>query len=512
MNAPYNRQVLTVIIIFLVANAIVIFSARLLPFQDLPNHLAEATVFKLNMQTSDFLNGYYTSVPWYFPNTFHPVFCSLFPDVEFGNKVFYYMYIVLLLVSVYLIIRELNGNSWYALLTILFIYNYNVTFGFSGFTIAIPTLLLFFYLLLLDARKEKIAYKIWAAFMLVLLFLMHAQVALLALVLYGFIMLYRYWGRFATLIVRAVFIPLPVLLMVFIWWFRRASEKEESTLDFLKSYYSTKYFQTLWERLRIIVFDNFQLREGMTGLILAAILFSLVFIPLIYFRPWRRLGDQHKFRRKEFVYPLIFLITCLCCYAFLPNSLPGQSPLYERFSTVVILCFIILGSVLLKDVQSKWLRFYVLTAAVVSSALWFEYIYAFNQENREFRPALFEGMKPAERLGGLIYDNSFRGRMLYLHFPSYYTVWKKGLAVSMMIDFRFGVVRRAEKGGSIPVYNEWIGVVYREEPHYDSTVEYHLVRGKAAVPNDRNIANFRPVKQAGEWFLYKNNNQIAAAE
>ena len=121
MNAPYNRQVLTVIIIFLLANAIVIFSSRLLPFQDLPNHLAEATVFKLNMQTNDFLNGYYESVPWYFPNTFHPVFCSLFPDVELGNKVFYFMYVVLLLVSMYLIVKELNGNTWYALLTILFI-------------------------------------------------------------------------------------------------------------------------------------------------------------------------------------------------------------------------------------------------------------------------------------------------------------------------------------------------------------------------------------------------------
>src|SRR5688500_5702766 len=374
MNAPYNRQVLTVIILFLVANAVVIFSSRLLPFQDLPNHLAEATVFKLNMQTNDFINEYYTSVPWYFPNTFHPVFCSLFPDVEFGNKVFYFMYMVLLLVSMYLTIRELKGNLWYSLLTILFIYNYNVTFGFSGFTIAIPTLLLFFYLLLVDARNDRAGNKIWASVMLVLLFLMHAQVALLALVLYGFMMLYRYWGNFKMLIIRSVLIPLPVILIVFIWWFNRTTEKEESTFVFLKDYYSTKYVQTLWERLRIIVFDNFQLREGLTGLLIAAVLFSLVFIPLIYFRVWRKKSPEQSFRRKEFVYPMIFLFTVLCCYLFLPNSLPGQSPLYERFTTTVILCCIIAGSVLLKDVQTNALKYYVLAAAILSSALWFEYI------------------------------------------------------------------------------------------------------------------------------------------
>jgi hypothetical protein len=512
MHAPYNRQVFPVIALFLLANAIVIFSASLLPFQDLPNHLAEATIFKLNMQTNDFINSYYTAVPWYFPNTFHPVFCSLFPDVEFGNKVFYFMYTVLLLTSMYLIIKELKGNLWYSLITILFIYNYNVTFGFSGFTIAIPTLLLFFYLLLVDARNDKPVNKIWASIMLVLLFLMHAQVALLALVLYGLMMLYRYWGNFKTLIIRSVLIPLPVILMVFIWWSKRATEKEESTFAFLKDYYTTKYFQTLWERLRIIVFDNFQLREGATGLVIAGLLFSLVFLPLIYFRVWRRKDDANKFKRKEFIYPMIFLFTVVCCYLFLPNSLPGQSPLYERFTTIVILCCIIAGSVLLRDVQTKSLKYYVLAAAILSSALWFEYIYAFNRENSAFRAELFNGLKRNERVGGLIYDNSFRGRMLYLHFPSYYIVWNKGLAASMIIDYRFGVVRRTEKGERIPVFNEWIGNVYREEPHYDTLLEYQLVRGKASVPQDRNLNNFYSVKQAGEWFLFKNKKQIAAAE
>jgi hypothetical protein len=300
--------------------------------------------------------------------------------------------------------------------------------------------------------------------------------------------------------------------MVFIWWSKRATEKEESTFVFLKDYYSTKYFQTLWERLRIIVFDNFQLREGVTGLLIAAILFSLVFLPLVYFRVWKKKSDVQKFRSKEFMYPMIFLFTVLCCYLFLPNSLPGQSPLYERFTTIVILCCIITGSVLLRDVQTSGLKYYVLAAAIISSALWFEYIYAFNRENKAFRAELFSGLKKNERVGGLIYDNSFRGRMLYLHFPSYYIVWNKGLAASMIIDYRFGVVRRTEKGERIPVFNEWIGNVYREEPHYDSLLEYQLVRGKAKVPQDRNLNNFYPFKKAGEWFLYKNKNQIASAQ
>jgi hypothetical protein len=108
-------------------------------------------------------------------------------------------------------------------------------------------------------------------------------------------------------------------------------------------------------------------------------------------------------------------------------------------------------------------------------------------------------------LGGLVYDYRYRGRYTYLHFPNYVIVWNKGLAATKMIDYRFVVVTRGERGKEIPVYNEWIGRTYTVEKAYDSTLSYLLVRGKAPAQPDSNILNATAVRQAGLWGLYKNN-------
>ncbi len=115
----------------------------LFPFVDLPNHLAEASIFKYH-EPGNLIGQYYTPTPWYFPNTFHTVFCSLFPSVEWGNKIFHILCIVTLQLSVFLVIKELHGNPWYGLLAILFTYNYNVSFGFVGFAVSIPVLMFLF--------------------------------------------------------------------------------------------------------------------------------------------------------------------------------------------------------------------------------------------------------------------------------------------------------------------------------------------------------------------------------
>ena len=82
---------------------------------------------------------------------------------------------------------------------------------------------------------------------------------------------------------------------------------------------------------------------------------------------------------------------------------------------------------------------------------------------------------------------------------------KQGVAASKIIDYRFGVVRRGERGGEIPPFNEWIGKDYKVEEAYDTTLHYLLVRGEALVQPDSNLLNYQLVKTAGAWQLYKNN-------
>jgi len=506
MASSTNRTVLFIIALILLVNAVLLYSARLLPFTDLPNHLVEATIYKYATDGT-LLRDYYKAVPWYYPNTFHTVFCSLFPSVEFGNKTYYFIYVSLLLLSMYGIIKALKGNLWYGLLSVLFIYNYNVTSGFSGFSLSIAATFLLFYVILRDVQTGRPRYTLAAALLLVLIYLMHAQMGLFGLMLYGLSMLYRHWGNWKALVVKAVLVPLPVVAMVATWWANRAAAapNEQSTLAYLAGYYKRLYLGSLPMRARLVVFDNFSLRAGITGLAIAGFLFLLVFLPLLYYKSWKQLGEK-SFVKSNLVYPVILLLVSAGCYFVLPNKLPGQALIYERMSVTVLLSLIIIGSVLLREVHTRGIRYFVTGAALIYLCLWGEYFYTFNQQNRDFRPAFFNGVPNNAVLGGLMYKYLYRGRYLYLHFPGYHIVWNKGLATTKSIDYRFGVVTRAERGNAIPFYREWIGRDYLHEKKYDTTLRYVVVHGKPPVQPDSNLLNKTLLRQAGAWQLYQNNS------
>ena len=111
-------------------------------------------------------------------------------------------------------------------------------------------------------------------------------------------------------------------------------------------------------------------------------------------------------------------------------------------------------------------------------------------------------MNPQSRLVGLIYANEYRGRNVYIHFPNYYIVWQKGIAASKIIDYRFGVIRRVASEAELPFYEELIADNYSNQPAYQR-VDYLLVRGRAPVKTDDNLANFSLWREAGLWRLYK---------
>lgn len=495
-----RRHAGTALWTFLILTAIFISATRLLPFIDLPNHLAEAAIYKY-YEPGNLIGQFYRPVPWNYPNTFHTLFCSFFPSVEWGNRIFHILCIALLQVSVFITIRELNGNAWYGLLAILFTFNYNLTFGFVGFAFSIPMLILLFYVTLVYIRTRHVFLACVLALLLILLFFMHAQNALMGLVIYACMMLYHYRKSIKSLILHVMLVPLPLLALILYWWFTREPDTEGSTLGYLRDYYLSSYFQDFSMRFRIVVFDNFQLREGIPGLMIAAMFFACVLIPPLVARIKTKWSWP-----SHVVYPAIFAMITTACYLFAPDKLPGQTPIFQRFSTIVIFAWIILGSVWLKNTRPSWLRAFVIAAITVYACLWFEYIYTFNRDNKDFNTQFFAGVKPGKKLAGLIYQNTYRGRKVYIHFPNYFLVWKKGVAASKIIDYRFGVVRRVEHANALPFYDELVGEAYKHTPQY-STVDYLLVRGEAPVSDDRNLRKFTLMKEVAPWKLFVKTNE-----
>jgi hypothetical protein len=502
MNTQY-RNVRTGIILFILVNALLLILVHLLPFQDMPNHLAEATIYKYQGEPGNVLASYYRTVPMFFPNTFHQMFCHLFPSVELGNKMFYLLAFSLLPFSVFLIIRELGGNPWYGLLAVLLTYNYNVTYGFSGFAFSIPLFLLFFYVLLRELREERIAWKLVAFILLQLIFLTHAQMALFGLLVFVSTMRMKYRSNIKGFFLRMVWM-IPLVIFIFFWWKLRVPDKKEGdTLHFLLHYYRSVYTKSFSLRFRLPFFDNFQLLEGKAGLVLSSLFFCMILLPLAVLRPWRKAwtADQGN---KKIAYPVLLLVLCAGCYLFLPDYLPGEQIIYQRFSPLVIISIIILGATLIGSRILPWLKYYALATVSLYCICWMQYFYSFNRENTDFTPALFEGIPKDNRMGGLIYDYRFRGRSVYIHFPSYYIVWNKAPATSKLIDYRFGVVRRGEKGGLIPYYEEWVGEIFQREAVYDSTLQYLLVHGHAPVTPDPNLSHFELFRRKGNWSVYRN--------
>lgn len=495
------------IVFFILVNSILVATSPLLPFVDLPNHLAEATIFKYFGSSGNQFSVYYQLVPWYFPNQFHIWFCSLdiFSSVEAGNKAFYILYIILLPTSIYLIVKELGGNLWFSLLSFTLVYGYNVTFGFAGYTIAIPVVFYLFYFMILDYKRPGVWLKVVHSILLILLFTMHAQVALFGGLIYGACALYKNLKSFANLFLAFV-VTLPVIFLIVNWWTQKNSQEETDTLGYLLTYYSSTYFQEFFERLGLVAYENFQLREGVLGILIALFFTLLLLLPIsvklkTFFNNLRK-----GFLKDQYIYVSILLLVSFACYFFLPDELPGQSPISQRFSIFFWLSFILFGSLYLPRFSEKLSKFYIVLAVTVYSLFWTDYMISFNSINQDFNETLFAGIDNDKRLSGLIYDYKFRGRSTYMHFQNYYIVWNKGIASTKIIDYRFGIINRNVTKEVLPEHYDWSWEQseFLENLPYQN-VDLLLVKGEYPTKS-KHLNSFFVVEQEGKWELFQNQN------
>lgn len=494
--------------IFALVNAVIIIWSPLLPFIDLPNHLAEATIYRYYGEPGNSFSTYYQLVPWYFPNQFHIWFCSLsiFPTVEIGNKAFYVLYTTLLPLSIYLIVRALKGNLWISLLSFTLVFGYNVTYGFSGYTISIPVIFFLFYVMMIDFERNSLLLKSIIAMLLILLFTMHAQVALFGALIYGTCALYKYRKSFWGLTL-AVVVTLPLVYLIVNWWVLKGADPEQSTLDYLLNYYSSTYFTDLPERLGLVAYEHFQLREGLLGKGVALLLTLLLVLPAIVRGStfWRNLLDN--FQKEQNVYVGIFLVIAFCCFFFLPDELPGQSPISQRFSIFFWLVFVLFVSLYLPSFRIRFMLTYTVGAVLLYSVLWGEYFVAFNKENRDFNKEYFAGINNDQKMSALIFDYTFRGRSAYMHFQNYFITWQKGISSTKIIDYRFGVVNRKVDTTILPEHYDW---GFQQRGFLDSLpysdVDILLVKGDYPT-KEHHVEAFSLVAQQGSWELFQNVNE-----
>lgn len=141
-----SQQLLTLLLVLGVAMAMIpLWVPRLLPLLDLPNHLAAITIWN-NYHSPEwgFQRFYDLSTPlvpywgYYFP--VHAL--SWIFSVETSNKIFLSIYAASVPLSMLVAARQFGRDPWVSILSLPFIFNYNLMYGFISYCAGIPLIFL----------------------------------------------------------------------------------------------------------------------------------------------------------------------------------------------------------------------------------------------------------------------------------------------------------------------------------------------------------------------------------
>ncbi len=489
-------------------HAVLVVCVRLYPFVDLPNHLATASIWRhYGQRTNDFAM-YYRVRALAQPNTLHPFLCSLplFPTVELANKILYASYVVSVPLLILLLVRKLHGNPWFSLLSLLLLYNFNVSWGFVGFTLAIPIVLTLIYLLLSLPWRASWLRDAAVGAILIALFFTHLLVTVFCVLLYSLWCFYTHRTSRRLILTRLLPVA-PVLGLIVAFWLTHEHGTHVNTLGFLLWYYRHEYIGSLPRRIHLLYIDNHHLLAGGAGRYLGGLFSMTILLAAVsgLHGTWRSVLRALADNRVKLM--VVFLLAAVGCYTLLPQHLPGQAILYYRFSCFVWLFLIVLGSAL---AGGKWKGFLAVSfslVCLVHLALSVEYFAQFNRENRGFTKELLPDEAQGRVLAGLPYDYGFRGTPVYIHFQDYNIVWKRGVTVSAIVDYRFGTIRRKVGTEVLPAAKHsllrWVGRRRDYRGQY-ADVDFVLVRGDLPERAALYFEHFRCLKTRGKWRLYEN--------
>ena len=268
---------------------------------------------------------------------------------------------------------------------------------------------------------------------------------------------------------------------------------------YMLSYYTSSYFNTFFDRFNVLfVVDNYFILRGIPGVIFslfATIPLILIFIDKIYI-----FSKSNVFKNQYLKYLFILITITFLCFFILPDVIPGQNIIFERYSVLFFLLIIIISSIIqinikLENIIAILIPFIVLLHTLFIS----DYMFEFKNDTSEFTTDIFPDSSKS-RLAGVILDNDFRGSKVYAHFPMYFTVWKKGITTGL-IDYRFGLIKRNVSRDILPQYIEWTEKQINYDDYYEP-VDYLLIKSESTPT----YKNFIKIEESGQWQLYISNS------
>lgn len=370
---------------------------------------------------------------------------------------------------------------------------------------AVPLLLFFIMQTIKYFENQNIKNILYLTVLLFLIFFLHFQMSIYCVLYFTLAFIYNFRKSYSY-ILKYVIIVLPLIIIMYIVYSIDTTEHGQSLLPFFYLYYKNSFLNTVPERMRILpVMDNFYFIEGVFGALAALIFASTIVVPvfLFLFKRFKIFYDKIINDRYSY-YLFIFISSSFLCYFFLPDIIPGQYLVYQRFSVLFMLALNILGSYCYRNLNLsgifKSIIIFVLAFHFVIVSIYYN---DFKVETKNFTEDIFPEDASCRRISGIIYTNTFKGRPVYIHFPMYFIVWKKGISTGL-VDYRFGAVKRKAGFDQLPYYREWIGDSRNYSDEYKN-LEYILLKDSLKLQ----INGFENTKIVDDWYLYTNSKLLS---
>ncbi len=489
-----------------IASIVPVWIVRILPMQDIWQHLALVDVIHNYWAPGSVYPDYFLLPDVPKPNLFYYFVTSLIgyatPTLEIANKIVLTLYVIAFPLGFLYLLRSFGRSKWLSLFAFPFIFNAMFYLGFVSFFLAMPMMFMATgaYRRFVSANDERAALPdgILATLFLVLIYFTHAHVFLLTCLLMGVLWLLYVEGFWDGARKIAPFAP---SMIFFVPWFvvyfiENVPSSSGMGFGSFDNFFGPRYYSS--SKLLSTFFNyisNYFRRQTDDTVFLVVMLLLLV---LLILRRAPRVPAGERRKLKYFDMEVLTLVMAISVVV-LPHHIQAQSVVSLRHILPAFLFFVGWAQFDEAPKRIRWPAMAVLVVTCICSiAIVTDGFLRFDREMDDY-PALFDTTKGGRRLLKVADKQNSRvvitGALWHIH--HLYGVFKGGITDTGFAEHPHNPVQY--RPGMVPPD---MGLDFQSNPAW-RYFDYVLVRREPVDHVSQVLDSLEQISENRGWTLYR---------